>query len=338
MSRHFTVSLAILSIVLGLTQAPFYFTVTAASQRYTSTVSNFTFAPSTLTIAPGDTVQWVFHDGTHSTTSVDGLWDSGVQSSGTFAFTFPTSGSYAFFCKLHSSMTGIITVQESVPHSAYIPLLVRALPLIPPATPPLESPSPSPQTLDTPTLTPTDTPTWTSTTTPTSVSSSTATSTMSATAIHTTKPSNTPTSTATPINTATSTATATRTATSTPTPAKTTGPTTTPTQLPVSFNSCADTPTNAPNYPVRITNVDKRGETVTIRNVSTSAVNLNGWRICSITGGQRHAILNGTLQPGQQVTIASQAGGPIWNNSASDPGALWTNDGRPVSYWSDPPN
>ncbi|MFD3164046.1 lamin tail domain-containing protein [Herpetosiphon sp. NSE202] len=91
-----------------------------------------------------------------------------------------------------------------------------------------------------------------------------------------------------------------------------------------------------PNYPVAITNVNKAGnpETVTIRNTSNQPVDINNWWICSMTGNQRHAILSGTLAPGQTLVVVSQANGPIWNNTATDPAALYRRDGFQVGYRS----
>ncbi|MGQ9926315.1 MAG: thermonuclease family protein [Chloroflexaceae bacterium] len=113
----------------------------------------------------------------------------------------------------------------------------------------------------------------------------------------------------------------------------------TPTSPPLgggpSFRSCADDPGPgvAPETPVRIVAVDKRAETVTLRNVSATAVDLTGWRMCSIKGGQQHPI-GGVLAPGETRTFPG-TGGNIWNNSERDPGALYDAQGRLVSYWSD---
>jgi hypothetical protein len=123
-------------------------------------------------------------------------------------------------------------------------------------------------------------------------------------------------------NTPTNTATATATATATSTP-----------QLPPpSYNTCqADpNPGAAPNYPMRINYIDKADEAVTLQNVSGSAIDLTGWRMCSITGNQHHPI-GGTIQPGEALTFFN-TGGPIWNNADPDPGALYTPDGRLASY------
>jgi len=76
---------------------------------------------STSTIHAGDTLQWIWQAGTHSTTSgtcgagcvPNGIWDSGrVQAGEVFQFTFPTSGTYPYFCTLHGpAMQGSVVVQ-----------------------------------------------------------------------------------------------------------------------------------------------------------------------------------------------------------------------------------
>lgn len=130
----------------------------------------------------------------------------------------------------------------------------------------------------------------------------------------------------------------TATPTTPPTPLPTQGPapTATPTLPPPSFVSCADqpNPASAPNYPVAIVAINKVAETVTLRNVTAGdVIDLSGWRMCSVTGGQTHPI-SGSLAPGQQVTFPGPAGF-IWNNSSRDDGALYDPEGRLVSYHID---
>ncbi len=71
-------------------------------------------------------------------------------------------------------------------------------------------------------------------------------------------------------------------------------------------------------------------------NVSPTAIDLTGWRICSINGNQLHATLNGTLRVGESLDVTSQAGSTIWNNYEKDDGALYDANGSLVSYWRDP--
>jgi hypothetical protein len=144
--------------------------------------------------------------------------------------------------------------------------------------------------------------------------------------------------TAQPTTTTTTTTTAQPTSTTRPTttaqPTTTARPTTTttPTQLPPSFNNCQADPNreNAPDYPVRITDIDKQAETVTLENRSGATIDLTGWRMCSITGNQQHPI-GGTLAPGQERTFTNN-GGSIWSNTSEDDGALYDPQGHLVSY------
>jgi plastocyanin/elongation factor P hydroxylase len=62
------------------------------------------FAPSSVTIHPGDQVKWVWLTSGHSTTSgrpgmPNGIWDSGVRSQGaTFTHTFNSVGTFPYYC------------------------------------------------------------------------------------------------------------------------------------------------------------------------------------------------------------------------------------------------
>jgi len=95
----------------------------AGAATYTVTVApsgSFTFSPSSQTINVGDTVQWVWGLGVHSSTSgalciADGKWDSTLISNPqTFSVTFTQAGTYPYYCTLHCffGMTGEIIVQE----------------------------------------------------------------------------------------------------------------------------------------------------------------------------------------------------------------------------------
>src|ERR1700741_659379 len=55
------------------------------------------FVPSSVTIHPGDQVTWTWASSGHSTTSVNGIWDSGIRSQGaTFTHTFNTVGTFPY--------------------------------------------------------------------------------------------------------------------------------------------------------------------------------------------------------------------------------------------------
>jgi plastocyanin len=76
--------------------------------------TGLTFTPQNITINVGDTIEWVWIVGGHSTTSgtpghPDGLWDSGIQNAGfTFSQTFNTPGTFAYYCSPHGLCCGMI--------------------------------------------------------------------------------------------------------------------------------------------------------------------------------------------------------------------------------------
>jgi hypothetical protein len=147
------------------------------------------------------------------------------------------------------------------------------------------------------------------------------------------KPLQPPTATATTTQIPTAVPTATATAISGP---PTIGPTKTPSLPPPSYNNCQidPNPSAAPDFPVRIVDIDKGAKTVTLRNVSTGdTIDLSSRDMCSITGNQHHPIF-GRLAPGQTRTFNGPAGF-IWNNSSEDDSTLYNEQGQLVSYWDD---
>src|SRR3954447_19641744 len=70
------------------------------------------FDPATLTVPVGTTVNWVDVSGTHTTTSYDGLWDSGrrLAVGESYSYTFNQPGVYHYYCVPHESVGMIGTV------------------------------------------------------------------------------------------------------------------------------------------------------------------------------------------------------------------------------------
>lgn len=75
-------------------------------------IDNMSYSPDPVNIAVGETVTWVWHEDNHSTTSDDGLWESGVRNSGglPYSHTFPDAGSFGYHCSQHPGMTGTVVV------------------------------------------------------------------------------------------------------------------------------------------------------------------------------------------------------------------------------------
>jgi plastocyanin len=105
--------LATLSLVVLLVFAP---SALAQGQEVTVRMEDNFFDPANITVEPGTTVTWVQSgNNPHTTTSYDGLWDSGMiegGSGGTFSFTFEEPGTFDYFCIPHESlgMIGSVTV------------------------------------------------------------------------------------------------------------------------------------------------------------------------------------------------------------------------------------
>jgi plastocyanin len=88
----------------------------------------FRFTPSSVTIHPGDRVKWTWASGGHTTTSLNGEWDSGLRNQGaTFTHTFNTAGTFPYHC--------------IVQHGGYFPEAgqVIVISATPTPTPPLPS-------------------------------------------------------------------------------------------------------------------------------------------------------------------------------------------------------
>jgi plastocyanin len=87
----------------------------ASATNHQVSIVDFAFQPNTLTIDFGDSVTWT-NNGTaiHTTTSNAGVWNSGDMAHlATYSFRFDTSGTFAYHCIHHPSMTGTITVNTA---------------------------------------------------------------------------------------------------------------------------------------------------------------------------------------------------------------------------------
>jgi hypothetical protein len=75
-------------------------------------IQDFAFAPETIAMGPARWVIWGNQgQSQHTSTSDDGLWDSGqISSNGTYKRWFPGEGTYHYHCSNHPQMTGTIVV------------------------------------------------------------------------------------------------------------------------------------------------------------------------------------------------------------------------------------
>lgn len=86
----------------------------ASPQAVTATVKihNFKFEPVDVTIAEGETVQFINMDEEpHTATSTDGVFDStALDTDQTWNYTATKSGTFPYICSIHPFMKGTLTV------------------------------------------------------------------------------------------------------------------------------------------------------------------------------------------------------------------------------------
>jgi plastocyanin len=81
-----------------------------ATEGPTVVLEDFEFAPEALTVGAGDSVAWLWNDGTVSHDVKGEGFQSEVMSEGTFSHRFDEPGTYEYACTLHPNMTGTIEV------------------------------------------------------------------------------------------------------------------------------------------------------------------------------------------------------------------------------------
>jgi LPXTG-motif cell wall-anchored protein len=89
--------------------------IATAAADTSVTISDFQFAPASVTIDVGDTVTWN-NDGptAHSATADDGEFDTGIFDAGqSRSHTFDQAGTFTYFCTPHPNMQGTVTVRAA---------------------------------------------------------------------------------------------------------------------------------------------------------------------------------------------------------------------------------
>lgn len=78
----------------------------------TVSIADMAFSPAAVDITTNMTVTWTNNDSeTHTVTADDGSFDSGdIAPGSSFSRTFTTSGTFAYHCTLHPTMTGSVAV------------------------------------------------------------------------------------------------------------------------------------------------------------------------------------------------------------------------------------
>jgi plastocyanin len=91
------------------------FSLRAKAAIHMVSVADFTFSPPSMNVNVGDTVQWMWASGTHTTTSTSipsgaPSWNSNINSVTTFfSYIVTQPGIYNYVCTIHPGMSGSFT-------------------------------------------------------------------------------------------------------------------------------------------------------------------------------------------------------------------------------------
>jgi plastocyanin len=77
-------------------------------------IRDFAFSPARIEVETGTEVTWRNADpAAHTVTAVDGVFDSGTLDARTaFTASFPEAGTFAYVCRIHPSMRGVVRVVD----------------------------------------------------------------------------------------------------------------------------------------------------------------------------------------------------------------------------------
>ncbi len=117
-SVSFAVFLAVVVLGASALTAPPRNAAAVAPQKAESAevkIDNFSFGPSTLTVAVGTTVSWTNRDDIpHTVASSDdpkAFKSKVLDTDEKFSFTFTKAGTYPYFCSIHPKMTAKVVVE-----------------------------------------------------------------------------------------------------------------------------------------------------------------------------------------------------------------------------------
>lgn len=114
LARLLGVALLLGVLAVGCASTPATSPAVAGAQI---SIKGFAFNPNQPSLAKGATVTWTNDDGTtHTVTSgvpgtPSGKFNQSLDAGKTFSFTFTDTGTYEFFCNIHQSMRGTVTVK-----------------------------------------------------------------------------------------------------------------------------------------------------------------------------------------------------------------------------------
>jgi plastocyanin len=114
-------ALVVAAVALAVRNQPINAPSTAAARasapvrsgHVTVAITNYAFAPKTLTVRVGTRVSWTNHDATaHTATADNGSFDTGdVNPNSTRTIEFKHPGTFTYHCAFHAFMTATLIVK-----------------------------------------------------------------------------------------------------------------------------------------------------------------------------------------------------------------------------------
>ena len=110
MKKSAIIAIVAIFLISGCaTQAPQQMEEQSTSS--TVAISNFAFGPAAATIKKGTEVTWTNEDAVAHDVTSQGFKSEVLKKGDTFSFTFSEPGEYDYYCSIHPSMKGKITVE-----------------------------------------------------------------------------------------------------------------------------------------------------------------------------------------------------------------------------------
>lgn len=107
----------------------------ASAVTHIITQQSFTFSPNLLTVEVGDTLEWQWTSGTHTTTSLvipvgAAAWDAPLTSgSPTFSYKVEVAGDYSYKCSPHFSM-GMVGAFQATEPTVFVEAVANVQPFV----------------------------------------------------------------------------------------------------------------------------------------------------------------------------------------------------------------
>lgn len=96
-------------IVTALTMGLISISADAATIRIS--IDNLEFAPTAVTAAVGDTVEWINNDVfAHTATARNGDWDVATPPKKTVTLVLKKAGTIEYYCRFHPNMKATLTI------------------------------------------------------------------------------------------------------------------------------------------------------------------------------------------------------------------------------------